>query len=57
MTIALFSDIHANLRAFEAFLKDVETRQPDALYCLGVLVGYHIHPNEVINAIRSLPGR
>jgi putative phosphoesterase len=52
MKIALFSDIHANLPAFEAFLKDLDSRQPDAVYCLGDLVGYHVYPNEVIAEIR-----
>jgi predicted phosphodiesterase len=52
MIIALFSDIHANIPALEAFFKDVETRKPDAIYCLGDLVGYNIWPNEVINEIR-----
>lgn len=53
MKIALFSDIHANLPAFEAFLKDLDSRQPDALYCLGDLVGYNVWPNEIINEIRK----
>lgn len=53
MKIALFSDIHANLPALEAFFKDVDSRQPDAIYCLGDLVGYNIWPNEVVNEIRK----
>jgi predicted phosphodiesterase len=53
MTIALFSDIHANLPALEAFFADIDHRKPDAVYCLGDLVGYNIWPNEVINAIRK----
>lgn len=53
MKIALFSDIHANLPALEAFFEDVDSRQPDAIYCLGDLVGYNTWPNEVINAIRT----
>ncbi len=53
MKIALFSDIHANLPALEAFFKDVDSRQPDAIYCLGDLVGYNIWPNEVIQEIRK----
>jgi putative phosphoesterase len=53
MKIALFSDIHANLPALQAFFKDVEERKPDAIYCLGDLVGYNIWPNEVINEIRK----
>jgi putative phosphoesterase len=53
MKIALFSDIHANLPALEAFFKSVEDQKPDAIYCLGDLVGYNIWPNEVINEIRK----
>ncbi|WP_436488698.1 metallophosphoesterase family protein [Chitinophaga sp. ARDCPP14] len=53
MKIALFSDIHANLPALEAFFKDVDERKPDAIYCLGDFVGYNIWPNEVINEIRK----
>lgn len=53
MKIALFSDIHANLPALEAFFEDVKTHKPDALYCLGDLVGYNIWPNDVVNAVRS----
>lgn len=53
MKIALFSDIHANLPALEAVLADIDNRQPDAVYCLGDLVGYNIWPNEVINTIRK----
>ena len=53
MKIVLFSDIHANLPALEAFFKDVDSRQPDVIYCLGDLVGYNIWPNEVINGIRK----
>lgn len=53
MKIAFFSDIHANLPALEALFKDVDRRSPDAIYCLGDLVGYNIWPNEVINAIRK----
>jgi putative phosphoesterase len=53
MRIALFSDIHANLPALEAFFKDVDTKGVDQLYCLGDLVGYNIWPNEVINEIRK----
>ena len=52
MTIALFSDIHANLPALEALLADLDQRRPDAVYCLGDLVGYNIWPNEVVREIR-----
>ena len=53
MKIALFSDIHANLPALEAVLADIDQQKPDAIYCLGDLVGYNIWPNEVINLIRG----
>ena len=53
MKIALFSDIHANLPALEAFFLSIEEQKPDAIYCLGDLVGYNIWPNEVINEIRK----
>ena len=53
MKIALFSDIHANLPALNAFFKDVDARNPDAIYCLGDMVGYNIWPNEVVNEIRK----
>lgn len=52
MKIALFSDIHANLPALEAFFADVETRKPDAIYCLGDLIGYNIWPNDIIEEVR-----
>ncbi|MBN8704074.1 MAG: metallophosphoesterase family protein [Bacteroidetes bacterium] len=51
--IALFSDIHANLPALQAFFSDVDEKKIDTIYCLGDLVGYNIWPNEVINEIRK----
>lgn len=53
MTIALFSDVHANLPAFEALLADLDSRKPDAVYCMGDLIGYNIWPNEIIAEIRK----
>jgi putative phosphoesterase len=53
MRIALFSDIHANLPALESVLADIDEKKPDAVYCLGDLVGYNIWPNEVVNEIRK----
>lgn len=48
MRLALISDIHANLPALEAVLGDIGTREPDATYHLGDLVGYAPWPNEVV---------
>ncbi len=53
MKIAFFSDIHANLPALEAFFRDIEIVKPDALYCLGDLVGYNVWANEVTEEIRK----
>src|SRR5690554_346759 len=53
MKIVLFSDIHSNLPALQAFFEDVDKRDADAIYCLGDLVGYNIWPNEVIDEIRK----
>jgi putative phosphoesterase len=53
MRIALFSDIHANLPAFEAMLSDMDNRKPNVVYCLGDLVGYNVWPNEIIELIRQ----
>jgi predicted phosphodiesterase len=53
MRIAIFSDVHANMPALEAVLEDIDARQPDALYCLGDLVGYATWPNEVVSCIRA----
>lgn len=44
--IALISDIHANLPALEAVMKDIEQLQCDAVYCLGDIVGYNANPSE-----------
>jgi putative phosphoesterase len=52
MRIALFSDVHANLPALEACLRSIDEQNPDAVYCLGDLVGYNVWPNEVVNEVR-----
>ena len=52
MRIAVFSDIHGNLQALDAVLDDIATQKPDAVYCLGDLVGYGANPTEVAARIR-----
>ena len=46
MRVAVISDIHANLYALEAVLASIDEETPDALWCLGDLVGYGPRPNE-----------
>jgi predicted phosphodiesterase len=50
--IAIISDLHGNLPALNAVLKDLDERQPDAIFCLGDLVDFAPWPNEVIETIR-----
>ena len=52
MKIVIFSDIHGNLQALDAVLADIAAQKPDAVYCLGDLVGYGAHPNEVTERVR-----
>ena len=53
MRVAVVSDIHANLPALEATLAQVDTARPDAIWCLGDLVGYGPWPNEVTAVVRE----
>jgi putative phosphoesterase len=53
VAIAILSDIHGNLAALEAVLSDLLTRRVDEVICLGDLVGYGAHPNEVIERISA----
>ncbi|MBB6270520.1 putative phosphoesterase [Pedobacter cryoconitis] len=52
--IAIFSDVHGNLPALQAVLKDIEKRKADQVYCLGDLVDFAPWTNEVIETIRAL---
>jgi predicted phosphodiesterase len=53
LRVAVISDIHANLHALEAVLEAIDADPPDALWCLGDLVGYGPRPNEVIELVRE----
>ena len=49
MKIALLSDIHSNIEAFNAVLKFIEQKNIDRIYIAGDLVGYYYYANEVID--------
>jgi diadenosine tetraphosphatase ApaH/serine/threonine PP2A family protein phosphatase len=53
MRVAVISDIHANLHALEAVLAEVEREGPEAVWCLGDVVGYGPHPNECCDLVRA----
>jgi putative phosphoesterase len=51
--IALLADVHGNLPALEAVLRDVHRRKPDQIWYLGDFLGYIPFPNEVIALLRD----
>jgi predicted phosphodiesterase len=53
MRIALLSDVHGNLPAFEAVLADVRSEGVDAVWCLGDLVGYGAQPDACVALARE----
>ncbi|MGL4772021.1 MAG: metallophosphoesterase family protein [Clostridium sp.] len=52
MKIAVISDIHGNIYALMKTLEAIEDERVDSIICLGDLVGYGPHPNEVVSMIR-----
>lgn len=52
MKIAVISDIHGNIYSLMRVLEDIEDQKVDSIICLGDLVGYGPHPNEVVTMIR-----
>lgn len=53
MKIAIISDIHGNLEALKATLKDIEKRKVDKIICLGDIIAKGVHPKECISLIRT----
>jgi predicted phosphodiesterase len=53
MRIALLSDVHGNLPAFEAVLADVDSTDAEEIWCLGDLVGYGAQPDECVELART----
>ncbi|MGQ9590731.1 MAG: metallophosphoesterase family protein [Planctomycetota bacterium] len=52
MKIAVISDIHANLAAFESVLEDVRGVGVDRIYCLGDIIGYGPDPRACLEIAR-----
>lgn len=53
MKIAIISDIHGNLEALKATLKDIEKRNVDRIICLGDTIAKGIHPKECLDLIKE----
>lgn len=51
MTYAIITDIHGNLEALNAVLKDIKKRNIDKIICLGDVVGIGPYPSECLDLI------
>ena len=54
MRYALVSDIHANLEALQAVLRDVAAQRVDRVVCLGDVVGYNADPGPCLELVAGL---
>ena len=56
MRVAVFSDIHSNQEAFQAFIDHSATLNINKYVCLGDVIGYGANPNRCIKMLRGLEG-
>lgn len=54
MRLAVFSDIHGNLEALDAFLEHVANQEVHGYVCLGDVVGYGASPVQCLERIENL---
>lgn len=53
MLLGIIADLHANLEASEAVLRQLDAMRPDRVICLGDVTGYYANPNEVVALVRE----
>jgi diadenosine tetraphosphatase ApaH/serine/threonine PP2A family protein phosphatase len=53
MRVALISDIHSNLEALEAVMRDMRRQKVDDVVCLGDVVGYGADPGPCLDIVRE----
>lgn len=53
MRVAIVSDIHSNIEAFHAVLRDIEKQRVDEILCLGDIIGYGPNPRECIQIAKN----
>ncbi len=53
MRVAVISDVHANEQALGVVLEEVDAWAPDAVWCLGDLVGYGPAPNRCCELVSA----
>ena len=51
MKRAVISDIHGNLEALQAILKDIQAQGVDEIVCLGDIIGYGPNPCECLDLV------
>ena len=56
MLTAVFSDVHGNLEALDAALRDARSHGAERFVCLGDVVGYGADPNACCERVRALGG-
>jgi predicted phosphodiesterase len=54
MKFAVLGDIHGNLEALNAVLKDARQNEVQSYACVGDIVGYNANPSECLALIRQL---
>ncbi len=52
MKIAIISDVHSNLTALLAVIRDIALHKVDQIICLRDIVGYFSHPGECLDLLR-----
>ena len=53
MKVAIISDIHANIFAFNRVMEDIQANDCEHILVLGDLVGYYYWPKSVVDIIRN----
>lgn len=53
MKIAIISDIHSNLIALTAVLKDIKERGCDKIFCLGDTIAKGVHSKECVKLVKE----
>jgi len=53
MKIAVISDVHSNLTALEAVIKDIESQNIKSIACLGDILGYGPFPVESFEIVKD----
>jgi diadenosine tetraphosphatase ApaH/serine/threonine PP2A family protein phosphatase len=51
MRVAVISDVHANEQALDVVLEEVDAWSPEAVWCLGDVVGYGPAPNRCCEVV------